>query len=219
MQTSRFQPKWRNTGLIIDRFEQIESYVTNRRVLDVGSVVGYKGNNWMHKLIGEKASYLLGIDIDKTAVEEIEKMGFNVIYADAQNFDLDDKFDVVHAGELIEHLDNFHGFLQSVKRHLVPGGMLIMTTPNGMRIGNFVYSILGGLKVNAEHTCWFCEKTISSLLKRNGFEVVRIDFLKHESRGFFRSLISKAIRSVLPRRVIWNTLFVVAKPLEGSRPS
>lgn len=40
--------------------------------------------------------------------------------ADAQNFNLARTFDAVFAGELIEHLDDFNGFLCSARRHLTP---------------------------------------------------------------------------------------------------
>ena len=56
-----------------------------------------------------------------------------------QNFDLGRTFDTVFAGELIEHLGNVDGFLSSARRHLEPGGQLVLTTPNVFYVGNFVY--------------------------------------------------------------------------------
>lgn len=211
MNRSLLQPKWKNTGLNGYRFKQIEPYISNKKILDLGSAVGYRSKNWMHGLIKEKASSIQGMDIDAGAVNEIRKNGFNVVQGDAQDFNFNDKFEVIHAGELIEHLDNFHGFLQSAKKHLLPGGILVMTTPNGMRISNFIYSAFGGLNVNKEHTCWFCDKTMTTLLERNGFEVKQIDYLKHETKGFFRKIASKIVRAFFPERVIRNTLLVVAK--------
>jgi 2-polyprenyl-3-methyl-5-hydroxy-6-metoxy-1,4-benzoquinol methylase len=211
MSRSFLQPKWKNTGLSEYRFEQLHEYFINRRVLDLGCAVGHKRPNWMHQMIQQSALYLKGLDIDCEAVAQIREKGFNVVCGDAQNFELDEKFDLIHAGELIEHLDDLRGFLSSCKKHLTPNGLLLITTPNAMRFANMVYTILGGLEVNKQHICWFCDKTITTLLNRNGFDVVLLDYLEHESRGFTRKLTSSLLRFLMPKRVAWNTMMVLAK--------
>jgi 2-polyprenyl-3-methyl-5-hydroxy-6-metoxy-1,4-benzoquinol methylase len=211
MKKSVLQPKWENTGLSKYRFEQLKDFFANKRVLDVGCAGGYGKRNWMHEAISKTASYTKGIDISESVVKDASSKGFNVQFGDAQNFSLNEKFDVVHAGELIEHLDNFHGFLQSSKKHLSPDGILLLTTPNAMRMNNFIYSMLGGLEVNAEHTCWFCEVTITQLLERNGYKVERVDYIKHQPKSAIRKMISAVIRAVVPDRVAWNNIVVVAK--------
>lgn len=165
----------------------------------------------MHKNIKSIAKSIYGLDLDKESVNEIKNMGFEVEQGNAQNFDLNKKFNLVHAGELIEHLDNPGGFLESVKRHLTEDGTLLLTTPNALRVTNFIYACTGGLKVNAEHTCWFCETTLATLLERKGFEVVEVGYLKHETFNFFRRVMLAVRTLILPDRVAWNTLYVVAK--------
>ena len=165
----------------------------------------------MHKNIKAVAKSIVGLDLDAGSIEEIRKMGFDVMQGNAQNFDLGRKFNMVHAGELIEHLDNPGGFLESAKRHLTEDGVLLMTTPNALRISNFIYASTGGLKVNAEHTCWFCDTTITTLLERKGFEVTEIGYLKHETFSFFRKMMLAIRALILPDRVAWNTLYVIAK--------
>jgi 2-polyprenyl-3-methyl-5-hydroxy-6-metoxy-1,4-benzoquinol methylase len=173
--------------------------------------VGYKKDDWMHKHIKSVSKSIYGIDLDGRSVEEIKLLGFDVEQGDAQTFSLAKKFNLVHAGELIEHLDNPGGFLESVRNHLTEDGRLLLTTPNGLRISNFIYASTGGLKVNAEHTCWFCESTIKTLLERKGFEVVEIGYLKHETFSFFRKVMLSLRAMILPDRVAWNTLYVIAK--------
>ena len=210
MKKSFLQPEWRHTGLLSQRFKEIEPYVAGKKVLDVGCAVGFTGPNWLHALIKEKASYVKGLDINEASIKILKEKGYDVVYADAQNFDFQETFDVVHAGELIEHLDNFHGFLQSCRAHLDNNGLLVLTTPNAMRAANFIYSAFGGLEVNSEHTCWFCDRTITALLERNGFKVKKIDYLRHETRGAARKVLTSVLRRLLPPRLAWNTLLVVA---------
>ncbi len=210
MSKSFLQPSWVKSTKST-RFRQLQRFYTDRDILDIGCAVGYKKEDWMHKHIKGVARSIYGLDLDKASVEDIRRMGFEIEQGNAQNFQLGKKFDLIHAGELIEHLDNPGGFLDSVKVHLSDDGVLLMTTPNALRISNFIYAATGGLKVNAEHTCWFCDTTITTLLERKGFEVVELGYLKHETFGFFRKVMLSLRAMVLPTRVAWNTLYVVAK--------
>jgi 2-polyprenyl-3-methyl-5-hydroxy-6-metoxy-1,4-benzoquinol methylase len=210
MSESVLQPSWtkstKNT-----RFVQLKKFFEGKDVLDLGSAVGYQKPDWMHRNIKSVARSVVGLDLDGAGVAEIQKMGFKVLQGNAQDFEIDQKFNLVHAGELIEHLDNPGGFLDSVKRHLTPDGRLLITTPNALRISNVIYAATGGLRVNVEHTCWFCDTTLTTLLHRKGFEVTEIGYLKHETFNWFRKLMLRLRTWLLPDRVAWNTLYVVAR--------
>ena len=210
MSKSILQPRWVESNKFL-RFHQLQKFCQGKDILDIGCAVGYRKDDWVHGKIKSIAKSIYGLDLDKKSVDEIRKMGFDVEQGNAQDFNLNRKFNLVHAGELIEHLDNPGGFLESVKAHLTSDGLLLLTTPNALRINNFIYAATGGLKVNAEHTCWFCDTTISTLLERKGFEVVEIGYLKHETFNLFRKIMLSLRVFLLPERVAWNTLYVVAK--------
>jgi 2-polyprenyl-3-methyl-5-hydroxy-6-metoxy-1,4-benzoquinol methylase len=210
MSHSFFQPSWVKSTKS-SRFEQLKKYFIGRDILDIGCAVGYKKPDWMHFHIKSVAKSIKGLDLDAKSIEEINQMGYEITQGNAQDFQLNEKFNLIHAGELIEHLDNPGSFLECVHRHLKEDGLLLMTTPNALRISNFIYSATGGLKVNAEHTCWFCETTISTLLERKGFEVVEVGYLKHETFNVIRKMMLGLRAFILPERVAWNTLYVVAR--------
>lgn len=193
------------------RFEHIEPYLRGKAVLDVGCAVGSRREQWIHGRIAEVASRAVGIDIDKEAVSDLSEQGYNIVHGDAQGFEVDGTFDVVFAGELIEHLDNFRGFLQSVKAHLKEGGLLIITTPNAFRFVNFLYRFGSHVRVNEEHTCWFCDITLTQLLSRHSFSVRHVGYIPHETPSPLRNVVSTAVRKALPDRLAWNTLMVVAE--------
>ena len=46
------------------------------------------------------------------------------------DFSFNKKYDVVLAIEVIEHLENPFHFIRSLKKHLNPGGFIVLTTPN-----------------------------------------------------------------------------------------
>ncbi len=169
--------------LVKNRFTVIEQYVKGKNVLDIGCVDArpngekkYKSTG-LHLFLKDKASKLLGVDIDETGVDQMKRDGFDVVQANAEDMDLAEQFDCIVAGEIIEHLSNPGLFLANVQRHLSKNGVFILTTANAFGILSF-FRILrkNKVKVHAEHTCWYDPKTITELLSRYSFEIKEISF-------------------------------------------
>jgi 2-polyprenyl-3-methyl-5-hydroxy-6-metoxy-1,4-benzoquinol methylase len=209
----RLQPSWRNPGAFHPRIKQLVPLVAGRDVLDVGCVSAMGRPDWIHGALAEAAGSIVGVDIDAAAVTKARGMGYDVRLVDAELLDLAETFDVVHAGELIEHLDNPRAFLAACRARLRPTGRLVLTTPNPFAISNFVYRLGGTPKVNGDHTCWYCEDTLRQVLERNGYEVESMTYLRHETPGTWRRKVTRLLRSALPDRLAWNTLLAVARPV------
>ncbi len=206
----RLQPAWDGQDSLLDRFEVVRPYLEGHSVLDVGCASRFKHPDWMHGLIDGVASELVGLDVAEGAVEAIRARGMDVRVRDAQSFDLGQRFDRVFAGEIIEHLDNVSGFLQSARRHLSPGGQLVVTTPNPFYIMNFVYRIGGKPRVNGQHTCWFCEDTLRQVFERNGLRLIELRFFGHEVPTRLRRAVSAVVRRGLPPRIALDNMLAVA---------
>ena len=206
------QPRWSNPGAFYSRIGQLAPHVEGRTVLDVGCVSGLSRPDWIHAGLARLAESIVGVDIDVVAVEEARAKGFDVRIADAESLDIEGRWEVIHAGELIEHLDNPRAFLDTVRHHLTGDGLLLITTPNAFAVSNFVYRFGGTPRVNGDHVAWYCEDTLRQLLERNRYEVVDITYLRHSVPGSLRSRLASSVRRVLPRRVAWNTLLAVARP-------
>lgn len=183
-------------------------------MLDVGAGSGVDRADWMHALVAGAASEVVGIELDPKLAEKASGRGFTVVVGDAESMDLGRCFDVVWAGEVIEHLSNAGAFLDSARAHLHPGGRLVLTTPNVFAISNFVYRIGAKPRFNKGHTCWYDELTLSQLLVRHGFAVVEISYVGHRTPGRIRALLARTVRAVLPRHLAENTLLVVAERTE-----
>lgn len=208
------QPKWGShpwgAGTLQDRFDAVAPLLQGESMLDVGCASRYGKPDWLHGLLSERFPDDFGIDIDEPVILELQERGFAVQLADAQDFDLGRQFDTVFAGEVIEHLDNVHGFLTSVRRHLAPGGRLVLTTPNAFYVGCFVYRWGGHGQVHPQHTCWYCEDTLRHVLKANGYKKVEISFTGHNSPTPMRKAASYTTRHLLPPRLALNTIVAVA---------
>lgn len=81
--------------------------------------------------------------------------------------------DVVVAFEVIEHLFEPGRFLQGVRQLLSPGGLLVLSCPNGE---GFDIAMLGpeSLAVDAEHVNLFNPGSLGHLLKLSGYEVLQV---------------------------------------------
>lgn len=207
------QPSLDRRGSHVARFEAIRPYVTGKSVLDIGAAYGLHEPDWLHGLIAQVAARTVAVENNHEFVADMRTAGHEAVFGDAQDMNLGQTFDVVFAGELIEHLVDFKGFFDSIRRHLEPSGIVVLTTPNAFGFTNFIYRL--GRKpapINPYHTCWFCEDTMRTMLKRCDFETDSIGYIRHETPGRLRSKLSLVARTRLPERLAWRTLVVVARP-------
>jgi len=175
--------------VVKDRFAIIGKYARGRDVLDLGcmaySGAQAAGASWLHRRIASVAREAVGVDIvgDRTGGS-----GFRIIKADVQDpkFDLRRKFDVVVAGELIEHVADQRAFLINVRKHLRPGGILIITTPNATSLGIFLRRILklhGGISTAREHVLIHDDQTLRRVLEIHGFATDELTYWQIETYG------------------------------------
>ncbi len=153
----------------------------NKSVLDIGCVQhnpeNYRSKYWVHKAVVKKSRRAVGIDLSQGGVEFLQKKGYNIIHADAQKFSLGEKFDVIIAGDILEHLEAFSGFFKSCLDHLSDGGEIRISTPNPWYWRNIVKSIMHNeVSNNPEHTCWLCPRTLRQLAARHGLNLFNIQF-------------------------------------------
>jgi 2-polyprenyl-3-methyl-5-hydroxy-6-metoxy-1,4-benzoquinol methylase len=147
-------------------------------VLDVGFLgqgVQEGDANWPHTILKNTARHVYGIDLEIT---DKHKNNPNYMAASAEDFNFHTTFDVVFAGDLIEHLSNPGLFLTCVKKHLKPGGILILTTPNTFNLFNLTEKLTKKEPTtNPDHTFYFNNKVLRQLLDKNGMNVKQVDYL------------------------------------------
>ncbi len=111
----------------IDRYRFASRWVQNKRVLDIAAGEGYGTRG----LLEAGAKHVIGIDIDAEVCEHASKRyGLEVHQGNAEHIPVDDNsVDVVVSFETIEHVPNAERFIQEIFRVLVPGGTVIISTP------------------------------------------------------------------------------------------
>lgn len=121
---------------------------------------------------------MLGVDYLEEAVARLRERGFNVVCANVEVMEIGDRFEVIVAGDLIEHLNNVGRFLDRVRAHLADDGIALVTTPNPVNPLRFFSVLLRGeAGANPEHTCWFTEKVLRQLVARHGLEIAEVAYV------------------------------------------
>lgn len=108
----------------------VDAFSPGKRVADLASAQGNFG-----LLLAEKGYDVTAVDIHPEFLRYSKKKythgNFKTHQANLMEFRDPDKFDCVLAGEIIEHVAFPDKLLKSVSENLKPGGICILTTPNG----------------------------------------------------------------------------------------
>ena len=204
---------------LVQRLNFIKSICEGKKVLHLGCT------NWpytldainagilLHSELAKVSDELYGFDFDQEGIDVLASKGFTNLYrADLEKLDevdLNETFDVIIAGEMIEHLNNSGLFLDGIKRFMNAGTQLVITTVNaysGMRF--FVYGLRGNggasEPVHPDHIAYYSYSTLTLLLERHKFNVDRFMFydLGEEHRphnGKLRNFLNDVCVMIAPQ--------------------
>lgn len=203
--------------------------IRDRTVLDVGSIGhSYSGRQnyktWNFRVIANHAAKTKGIDILARDVEMARADGFDIEVGDAETYRSGSPYEVVFAGDIIEHLSNPGCFLDCAYQNLTDDGLLVVCTPNTYSFAKLARVILRRTNeppVNPEHTCYFTPQTLEQLVQRHGFRLERVEYCDLEYTGLHGSQAKRAqlainrwLSSQLPR--FSQTIVVVCKKVADS---
>jgi len=192
-----------------DRISLILDIVKGKRIIDLGctdhlEIIDSKllSNTWLHKRVCEVASLCIGIDVNREAVEYVRSRG----YQDVFSYDiLEDKdlilrynqhYDILLAGEVIEHLDNPILFLSMLRESYKDNvDYLLVTAPNAFSGWNFIYTFKGQEVINTDHRYYFTFYTLAKILTLSGFKPIEF-WLVNSAKP--RKFYSKLLFTYLP---------------------
>jgi SAM-dependent methyltransferase len=191
---------------LVQRIDFLKSLCRERSVLHLGCT------NWpyreqssgderfLHHVLSKSASELWGLDSDIEGLTALNEQGVeNLHRADLENLaaaSIDRTFDVIVAGEVIEHLSNPGLFLEGVKRFMRADTDLVITTVNAycaFRLA--IYGLRGhqgrSEPVHPDHVAYYSYNTLAHAGRRAGLSLEKFVFydLGREHRPFARRSI------------------------------
>lgn len=153
---------------------------TDRRVVELGPATGY-----MSRALRARGCSVVGIEVDPAMAAEASQFCERVIVGDLDSLDLEaelgsDRFDVIVAADVLEHLKDPLAALRTLRGFLADDGFFVISLPNiahgSVRLalleGHFRYQKLGLL--DETHLRFFTRETIEGLLDQAELGIAEI---------------------------------------------
>ncbi|MDQ3322411.1 MAG: class I SAM-dependent methyltransferase [Acidobacteriota bacterium] len=188
---------------LVQRVDFIKEICAGREVLHLGCTAypytkeAVENNMLLHFELEKAAETLYGFDFDQTGIDTLTELGGkNLFRADLEKLEevnLDKTFDVIIAGEMIEHLSNPGLFLKGIRRFMNAETKLVITTINAYGAMRYlIYGLRGkggtNEPVHQDHVAYYSYKTLSLVIRRENLKIDEFLFydLGAEHRPFNR---------------------------------
>ena len=226
---------------LVDRISWLTDAARGNDVIHVGFVdagcqdLQARSGTWLHEHLAGSARRLVGLDLDEAGAAAAVEAGYEAYAADCRDPEAMaaiglEPAELVIAGEVIEHLDDPGGFLDGLHRLVRPDGRLVITTPNAYGLLN-VFASLAGREINhPDHVVMFTWRTLTTMLRRHGWEPVGAHTYVPAVKALDRTSVSTAAMGLAGRAVVGleralgrtvnpfaaDGLIVVARPSDGA---
>ncbi|MBW2966379.1 class I SAM-dependent methyltransferase [Candidatus Woesearchaeota archaeon] len=171
-----------------------ETIGEGKKVLDVGC-----GNGYITKKMVDQGNEVIGMDISANAIKEARRINPDIKFiccsAEQRYPFKNEKFDIVFAGEVIEHIYDTSFMFSEINRVLKNKGLLILTVPYHGILKNLYIALLNfenHYDPEGAHIRFYTVKSLKKTLSKYGFCIVT----------------AKGILRVYP---LYANMFVVAK--------
>jgi len=177
---------------------------TGINMFEVGCATGF-----FMDLARQRGWQTEGIDISEYAVKKAQGKGLTATAVTLESYQSAKKFDVVVMQDLIEHVKYPVDVIRRAKNMLEEKGLLLFTTPDAGSLWARVWGKKWHAFVPPQHLFYFSVRNLSSILKKNGFEVISS---AHHGKWF-------AVPYILRLLYSWTGLSIFSKLAEWSAKS
>lgn len=139
------------------------------RCMEIGCATGE-----FCEVLNRRGIKAIGVDLSDYAIQQARERypGVDFRQGDIQSLGTDAVFDAVFGFEVIEHVLSPKCFLRSAHQLLVPGGFLVLSTPNlacAREVGSDAWA---GFLKSFEHLYFFTPESLTDCASQEGFTMV-----------------------------------------------
>jgi 2-polyprenyl-3-methyl-5-hydroxy-6-metoxy-1,4-benzoquinol methylase len=213
---------------LISKTDWILKKVSGKSVLHVGptdyptAIELAQQGRLLHLKLQNQCKELIGVDLSQQSIDALrDQFGVtDIVFGDAEELDLvfpGRRFDVILAGDVIEHLSNLGRFLSSARKVLHPEGELIITTPNAFALKRMLGAILYRQERNhPDHLYYFSIMNLWQVAWRFGYVITEANTFMYENphsalnrRG---NMVTKLFMKLTSNNFLADELAVAMKP-------
>jgi len=199
-------------SMVFDRLNYLSALAQGKSVLHIGctdypiSEQRIRTGQLLHARLQQTAAYLLGIDTSKEGLQVLRERGYsNVVEMDAEELRVDRQFDLIIAGDTLEHMSNPGRFVQAVRNALSADGELVIGVPSAFSFNVLRLWFQGVELTHRDHIAFHSPKTLAELCGRFGLVPTKLVFTvqppdEGETRLFVfaRSCILRLFKTMAP---------------------
>jgi SAM-dependent methyltransferase len=198
------------------RMKLVQRFVPSGRLLEVGASYG------AFAYLAKQAGYdVHAMEMDAGCCQFMESLGIRTIHG-CTPASVSESYDVIALWHSLEHLDDYPRALRDLVQHLLPGGILVLSTPNP---ASLQFRLFGRFWVNVDaprHLVLVPLPALESVLREQGLGLEYGSAVDKESRDFSAwswgaSLENMFAASGFEPRLPARTLLRDGKPLRATQ--
>jgi SAM-dependent methyltransferase len=164
------------TAFLLDRYHAHHAAICRRYLPRDGSVleIGAAGGDLLARLRVAGHERVRGVELSADACAVARARGLDVFHGTLEEFQTDERFDLVFMSHVIEHVPDPVATMARVAALLRPGGVAYVETPNVGALDARVWRGQWGLIHYPRHLYLFDRATLRRLLEGAGLAVTRV---------------------------------------------
>lgn len=191
-----------------------EQVISEKSLLDIGvvehSLEFSVRQGWRHGHFARLASRIVGIDILAEEVDQLRCRGYDVRVCDAtSDDDLDERFDVIYIGDVIEHVNDPVRLVQFAARHLAANGRIYVSTPcpfwwRNIQLMISTHTFIG----NVDHVRWVVPVNALEIGHRSGVPLLEYRTVETYGHNVFREAALSIVNKALGKSELFTWAYV-----------
>lgn len=175
--------------MLAKKYRMVRKASLGRSLLDIGSGTGY-----FPAFMKSKGYNATGVEIDPDARAFAEKNFGLKVYSpeDFLRNNIEGSFDVISLWHVLEHLDDFDAYIETMLDYLNPGGALVIALPNCSSFDARHYKAFWAGYDVPRHLWHFTPATMKLLAEKHGLNIDKMKRLPLDP--FYNSMLSEKYR-------------------------